>query len=177
MDGLQNWRQQREAIVVFQGEALTIGALIERARAGGENTPAAHIGLRHTAADNARACVALLSAGESATECWRFGVLQTLDDYTSALRRGGTPLASAVFDDEPTTTGSAELDAAFAALAAHLAARDGWNPPPWTRDPRRRTTAWYPAVPAIFRAEAQRDSPPAFRERGIYITSRSLDRA
>jgi hypothetical protein len=169
--------QRREATVVFQGDALPIGALIERARAGAEGTPAAGVGLRHTAADNARACAALLATGESATECWRFGILQTLDDYTSALRRGGIPLASSVFADEPPATGSPEVDAAFAALADHLAARDGWDAAPWTRNPRRHTTAWYPSVPAIFRAEAERDSPPAFRKRGIYITSRSLDRA
>ncbi|WP_267879808.1 hypothetical protein [Gordonia otitidis] len=36
---------------------------------------------------------------------------------------------------------------------------------------------WYPGVPGIFRAEAERDSPRAFRQRGIFITKRSLNRA
>jgi len=32
-------------------------------------------------------------------------------------------------------------------------------------------------VPAIFREEAEQDSPRAFRQRGIFITDRSLSRA
>ncbi|MDR2372868.1 MAG: hypothetical protein LBD77_01940 [Bifidobacteriaceae bacterium] len=58
-----------------------------------------------------------------------------------------------------------------------MAERDGWPPPAWALNPLRRADAWFPAVPAIFRAEAERDSPRAFRERGIFITRRSLDRA
>jgi hypothetical protein len=100
-----------------------------------------------------------------------------LDDYTSVLRRGGPDLAAGVFTDEPPRTGSAHLDAAFAALADHLAERDQWTAPAWARDPSRHTTAWYPAVPAIFHADADKESPEAFRRRGILITSRSLARA
>ena len=133
--------------------------------------------MRHTAADNAARCAVLLAAGDSAEACWRFGILQTLDDYASTLRRGGTELAAEVFAAEPARTGSVQLDAAFAALADHLAERDGWTAPAWALDTARRTHGWYPAVPAIFRAEAERDSPRAFRQRGILVTGRSLDRA
>lgn len=122
-------------------------------------------------------CAALLAAGDSLDACWRFGILQTLDDYTSTLRRSGTTLAAEVFAAEPAPTGSVQLDAAFAALADYLAERDGWQAPDWAADAARRTDGWYPAVPAIFRAEAERESPRAFRERGILITGRSLDRA
>ena len=86
-------------------------------------------------------------------------------------------LAAQVFEAEPQPTGSASLDAAFAALADHLAERDGWPAPTWAMNPARRADGWYPAVPVIFRAEAERDSPRAFRQRGILVTGRSLDRA
>lgn len=163
--------------MVFQGEVLPIGALLERAQAAPAYKPSAGVGVRHTAAENAARCAVLLAAGDTAEAGWRFGILQTLDDYASTFRRGGVTLAAEVFSEEPASTGSARLDAAFAALADHLAERDGWTAPAWSLDPARRTDGWYPAVPAIFRAEAERDSPRAFRQRGILVTGRSLDRA
>lgn len=163
--------------MVFQGEVLSIGALLERAQAAPDYTPAAGVGVRHTAAGNAARSAELLLAGDTPETCWRFGILQTLDDYASTLRRGGPQLAAEVFRDEPEPTGSTQLDAAFAALADHLAERDDWTSPAWASDRWRRTESWFPAVPAIFRAEAERESPRAFRERGIFITARSLNRA
>lgn len=163
--------------MVFQGEVLPIGALLQRAQTAQASEPGTRVGVLHTAADNAARCAALLAAGDSPEVCWRFGILQTLDDYASTLGRGGTELAAQVFADEPQPTGSMQLDAAFAALADHLAERDGWPAPVWAADPQRQTEEWYPAVPAIFRAEAVQDSPRAFRQRGILITGRSLDRA
>lgn len=88
-----------------------------------------------------------------------------------------TLLAAEVFATEPVSTGSRRLDAGFAALADHLAERDGWEVPVWALDPARRTDGWFPAVPAIFRSEAEQESPRAFRNRGIFITGRSLGRA
>lgn len=163
--------------MTFQGEVLPIGALLERALATPAVQPSADVGVRHTAADNAARCAQLLASGETAETCWRFGILQTLDDYTSTRRRGGTALAAEVFTAEPATTGAEQVDAAFAALANHLAHRDGWPAPGWAADPARRTDGWYPSVPAIFREEAVSDGPPAFRARGIFITHRSLHRA
>ncbi len=163
--------------MVFQGEVLPIGALLERAQTAPAYEPSAGVGVRHTAADNAARCAVLLAAGDSPEACWRFGILQTLDDYASTLRRGGPTLAAEVFAAKPAPTGSARLDAAFAALADHLAEHDGWPAPVWAVDPARRTDGWYPEVPAIFQAEADGDSPRAFRERGILITRRSLNRA
>lgn len=163
--------------MVFQGEVLSVAALLDAARTTPEPAPSVGVGVRNTAAQNAAACRTLLAGGEGLDECWRFGILQTLDDYTSALRRGGPGLATGVFADEPPHTGSVEVDAAFAALADYLAERDGWQTPGWALDSSRRTTTWYPAVPAIFHADADRESPEAFRRRGILITSRSLARA
>ncbi|EWT03941.1 hypothetical protein N864_15830 [Intrasporangium chromatireducens Q5-1] len=163
--------------MTYQGEVLSIGALLERAQTGSATTPGAGVGVRHTAAGNAASCASLLAAGGSVESCWRFGILQTLDDYTSTLRRGGTALAAEVFASEPAPTGAIQLDAAFAALADHLAERDGWQTPAWALDPARQAEGWFPSVPAIFRAEAEQDSPRAFRQRGIFITGRSLSRA
>lgn len=162
---------------VYQGEVLSIEALLDAARTAPDASPSRSVGVRHTAAQNAEACLTLLAEGESLDGCWRFGVLQTLDDYSSVLRRGGPDLAARVFAVEPPRTGSPELDAAFAALGEYLAARDGWSAPAWVHDSSRGTDAWYPAVPAIFRADADRESPEPFRRRGIFITARSLARA
>lgn len=163
--------------MVFQGEALPIDALLKRSQTAPAYEPGVGVGVRHTAADNAARCAALLAAGDTPDACWRLGILQTLDDYASTLRRGGPALAAQVFEVEPQFTGSAQLDAAFAALADYLAERDGWATPAWAVDPARRVDGWYPAVPPIFRAEAERESPRAFRKRGILVTGRSLDRA
>lgn len=168
---------RREDAMVFQGEVLPIGALIEHAQATPAYEPAAGVGVRHTAASNARHCQDLLAGGDSIDACWRFGILQTLDDYTSTVGRSGVRLGAEVFAEVPARTGAEQIDAAFAALADYLAERDGWQAPAWVCDPSRRTSAWYPAVPEIFRAEADRDSPDAFRQRGIFITARSLNRA
>lgn len=163
--------------MVYRGEVLSVDALLGAARATPETAPDSSVGVRHTAAQNAAASRTMLAAGESLDACWRFGVLQTLDDYASTLRRGGSELARDVFAAEPPRTGSVEVDAAFAALAAYLSERDAWPIPTWALDSSRRTDGWYPGVPVIFRAEADRESPEAFRRRGILITSRSLARA
>ena len=161
----------------YKGTVLTISELLDRARTATEPKPRVDVGLRHEAASNAQRCAVLRSAGEGLGECWRFAILQTLDDYTSTLRRGGVELAAQVFTAEPPRTGSPEIDAAFAALAEHLADRDGWNPPVWVLDPTRRVERWYATVPRIFHRDAERESPQAFRTRGIYITEQALARA
>lgn len=162
---------------MFRGEVLSVKELQERALAEPDQALGAGAGVLHSAAGNAAYCSRLLAAGDSLDACWRFGVLQTLDDYNSTLHRGGTGLAAQVFTDPPDPTGSVEVDAAFAALAEHLAERDGWDVPAWVQDSWRVAAGWLPSVPSIFHADALRESPRAFRERGIFITARSLDRA
>ena len=136
-----------------------------------------HIGLTGTAVDGARAAADLIAVGEPLIEAWRFGILHTVDTYDSARRRGGTELAAQVFAEEPPPTGSIHVDAAFAALARHLADRDGWPQPAWTMRPERVSSGWYvaarPAIEAMIRAE----TPPIFREHGVFIAANDLDRA
>lgn len=161
----------------FQGEVLSVAQMLEAVNTAPAYMPGVGVGVLHTAAGNARHCADLLTAGDSLESCWRFGVLQTLDDYTSTLQRGGIVLAAQVFTDEPALTGAVQIDAAFAALADYLAERDGWDAPAWVSDPARRTSGWYPSVPGIFRADADEESPRAFRDRGIFVTELSLARA
>ncbi|QZQ53734.1 hypothetical protein KZI27_00390 (plasmid) [Curtobacterium sp. TC1] len=163
--------------MAFQGEVLSVSELMRRSDAQSHVVPT-DAGVRHTAAANAARITDLLRAGEPAAAAWRFGILQTLDDYRSTLRRGGATAAAGVFADEPALTGSQELDAAFAALADHLAATDGWTPPEWAAQPARSLPgAWFATTPDLFRDEAVSDSPPAFRKRGIFITRYALSRA
>lgn len=164
---------------VFQGEVLPLADFIAQAKAAEPLSQELYsdIGLRHTAQGNAAVCASMISAGRSLDECWRFGILQTLDDYASTLRRGGKELAQLVFSPEPATTGAPELDAAFAALAEHLATRDGWAAPQWAFNAERSVHEWFPAVPSIYRQFALEQSPAAFRSRGIFITDTSLARA
>ncbi len=114
--------------MAFQGVILSVGALIERFQTETDPapTPAASVGLPHSAADNAARCSELIAAGEDAADSWRFEISQTLDDYTSTLRRGGPQLAARVFDREPQRTGSDDVDAAFAALATCPSVMGGW---------------------------------------------------
>lgn len=166
--------------MAYQGTRLSIEALIAISSASGGSdvtTPKSPFGVRHTAHGNARYCAELIEAGEPVNSGWRFGVLQTLDDYRSTVARGGVQLGAGVFANAPEPTGSAELDAAFAALAEFLAERDGWAVPSWATARGRLQVDWYPDVPDIFREEAKESSPPSFRSRGIYITDRSLARA
>ena len=161
----------------YKGTVLTISELLDRARTATEPKPRVDVGLGAAAGWSAERCGWLGSGGEGWGEWWRFGILQTIDDYTSTWRRGGVELAARVFPAEPPRTGSPEIDAAFAALAEHLADRDGWNPPAWALDPTRKVDRWYATVPRVFHRDAERESPRAFRTRGIYITEHALGRA
>ncbi|WP_058234328.1 hypothetical protein [Devriesea agamarum] len=159
---------------------LSVGELLEQSYAASlreqQRGPVGSV--RHTAAMNAVECQRIIEQRKPDTDCWRFGILQTLDDYTSAQRRGVD--ARAVFGEAPGPTGSRRVDVAFAALADYVAERDGWEAPGWARRPGMvldGQDAWFPDVPAMFRGQAVMESPRAFRERGIFITGRSLWRA
>jgi hypothetical protein len=129
------------------------------------------IGLVSDAADEAERVARLVAADDPIDACWHLGILQTIDVYESARRRGGVDLAAAVFTREPPATESARLDAAFAGLAEWLATRDGWEAPGWTQEPGRFTSSWladrYSVPPFI----------PEFSAHGIQVNERALSRA
>jgi len=160
-----------------RGGFLSVGELIALARTAPEpRLVPDERGMVHTAAGNAAWCPAMLARGDTLDDLWRFCVLQTLDDYTSTLRWGGAQEAARVFAEEPAPTGAQQVDAALAALAEHLAERDGWEAPAWAGDPAR-TTTWYPDLLEMDRHEATHHGPKAFRRHGVFITHRALGRA
>ena len=121
--------------------------------------------------------VDLLASGEPLPAVWRFCLLQLMDDYDQELRLAGAGRASARFKQEPPATGSAEVDAALAAFAEHLARRDGWPVPGWARKPGRYAARWWFVTPLQgFHATALQESPASFRTRGVFVTAGALSR-
>jgi hypothetical protein len=79
--------------------------------------------------------------------------------------------------DEPAPTGDERYDAYLAALAEHIAGVEGLKLPQWTRDDNRFLDRfWFVSEVTGFRAIAIAQSPAAFRRRGIFISSGSLER-
>lgn len=103
-------------------------------------------------------------------------VLQLLDDYERAIRNG-MATGAALFRDPPPGTGDSGVDAALAALAEHLARRDGWQAPDWTLDERRYAEPWwFVSGVRAWHALALVESPLAFRKRGVFLTASALER-
>jgi hypothetical protein len=133
----------------------------------------ASLSARAAAAEAAR----MLAVGEPLKHVWRYTVVQLLDDATSILRHHGIEAAAAIWRDEPEPTGDVRVDAAFAALAEHLARRDGWPVPRWALDPSRETPKWWfvTDLPGLH-PRALVESPLSFRKRGVFITRDALVR-
>lgn len=119
----------------------------------------------------------MLDAGESLDAVWRFVIVQLLDDYSARLRHADVAAAASLFTEEPAPTGDVRVDAALAALAEHLARRDGWRVPRWVAGQSRYTPRWW-FVTGLrgLHPRALRESPLSFRERGVFITSGALSR-
>lgn len=134
--------------------------------------------IRATAATEVGEAARMLGAGTPLIQIWRYTILQTLDLYESRLRRLGVTQAAEVFQEEPPLTGDSRVDAAFAALAEHLARREGWDVPVWAMSPERTTLEWW-FIDSLLghRAFALRESPLSFRKRGVFIGERALERA
>jgi hypothetical protein len=132
---------------------------------------------RYTARDAALVASELIRDGAPRTEIWRHAVLQLLDEYLSQVRRGDVASGVELFRDSPDPTGDRAVDAALAGLVEHLARRDGWQPPPWIDDPTRETLRfWFVDDLPGLRAWALRESPAAFRRRGVFIGENALER-
>ena len=130
------------------------------------------------AADAARLADEMLTQGDTLQAVWKYSIIQLLDDYSHDLGRNGAEVASRRFTDEPALTQAAEVDAAIAALAEHLARRDGWTPPAWARKPGRYSQKWWFVTPLRgMHPTALQESPPSFRTRGVFITAGALSRA
>lgn len=75
--------------------------------------------------------------------------------------------AEQIWMTAPTPTGDVRVDAALAALAEHLARRDGWRVPAWVREPAREAVPWW-FVTELWglHPRALVESPSSFRRRG-----------
>lgn len=127
--------------------------------------------LRRAVAEAARR----VSASDPLKLVWRYPLLQLLDDYTSAVAQLGIEVGASVWADEPPRTGEPRVDAAFAAMAEHLARRDGWPVPAWASDPSRETPEWWFVTDLVgMHPTALVESPLSFRKRGVFITRDAL---
>ncbi|MEV6924088.1 hypothetical protein AB0M46_06185 [Dactylosporangium sp. NPDC051485] len=79
-----------------------------------------------------------------------------------------------LLDDEPAATGDEHWDVFLAALAEHLAARDGSAGPPWAEQ-RSLDRFWFPFNTRAARVDAVVHTPAAFRRRGVYVAPGELE--
>jgi hypothetical protein len=71
---------------------------------------------------------------------------------------------------EPPGTGDERWDVLLAALAEHLAARDGRGAPAWS-EARRLRRFWFPFNTPAARVDAVVHAPAAFRRRGVFVSA------
>ena len=108
-----------------------------------------------------------------AGEDLRFAVREFLDEFAV---RGRDGLRARALEDEPATI-DPQADAYLGALGEHLAREHDLAPPQWALDERRTLDRmWFPGVAPGFRPTALRESPAAFRSRGIFIARGALAR-
>jgi hypothetical protein len=79
-----------------------------------------------------------------------------------------------LLDSEPPGTADERWDVFLAALAEHLAARDGRAAPPWAEQ-RSLRQLWFPFNTRAARVDALVHAPAAFRRRGVYVAPQELD--
>lgn len=133
--------------------------------------------MAHSVQAAAAAARGMLRGGEALHDIWRLCVLQLLDEYESTRRHDGLKEAASLLAHPPDRTGDDRVDAAFAALAEHLARRDGFSVPHWATELDRTTGTWWFVVtlPGLH-PRALVESPLSFRKRGVFITSAALER-
>ncbi|HET9894952.1 MAG TPA: hypothetical protein VFQ44_08445 [Streptosporangiaceae bacterium] len=113
--------------------------------------------------------LALLMTGADESGRWRL-VAEFLEDY-----RWEPPEARpALLAGEPQQTGDERWDVFLAALAEHLAARDGRGAPAWAEG-RSLRKLWFPFNTRAARVDALVHAPAAFRRRGVYVAPEELE--
>jgi hypothetical protein len=100
---------------------------------------------------------------------WRL-VAEFLEEYSWEL----APARLALLDEEPAGTGDERWDVFLAALAEHLAARDGRSGPAWAES-RSLRRLWFPFNSRAARVDAVVHAPAAFRRRGVYVAPQELE--
>lgn len=109
----------------------------------------------------------LAAAGDDGHR-WRL-VAEFLEEY----RHEPAADRAALLADEPPSTGDERWDVFLAALAEHLATRDGRGAAAWAGE-RRLTVFWFPFNSAAARVDAVVHAPASFRSRGIFVAPQEL---
>ncbi len=110
-----------------------------------------------------------LLAGAGESRRWRL-VAEFLEEYS--WEPAGARLA--LLGPEPADTGDERWDVFLAALAEHLAAREGRSAPEWVES-RSLRRFWFPFNTRAARADALVHAPAAFRRRGVYLAAQELE--
>jgi hypothetical protein len=110
-----------------------------------------------------------LMAGSDESRRWRL-VAEFLEDY----RWEPLDTRASLLEDEPAPTGDEHWDVFLAALAEHVAARDGHAAPSWV-ERRSLRRLWFPFNTRAARVDALVHAPAAFRRRGVYVAPQELE--
>jgi hypothetical protein len=110
----------------------------------------------------------LLSHADEQTK-WRL-VAEFLEEY----RWEPVETRFALLTAEPAPTRDEQWDVFLAALAEHLAARDGHGGPAWAES-RSLRRLWFPFNTRAARTDALVHAPAAFRRRGVYVAAQELE--
>ncbi len=113
--------------------------------------------------------LANLLTGTDESRRWRL-IAEFLEEY----RWEPAKTRFALLVHEPAGTGDEHWDVFLAALAEHLAARDGRAAPPWVES-RSLRRFWFPFNTRAARVDAVVHAPAAFRRRGVYVAAQELE--
>jgi hypothetical protein len=111
----------------------------------------------------------LASANSDDDLCWRL-IAEFLEEY----RHESIEARRALLEPEPASTNDERWDVFLAALAEHLAARDGRRGPLWSEQ-RSLGQFWFPFNTRAARVDAIVHAPAAFRRRGVFVAPQELD--
>lgn len=110
-----------------------------------------------------------LARKDGDSERWRL-IAEFLEEY----RHEPPDIRRSLVADEPPPTGDERWDVFLAALAEHLAARDGRGVEPWAYE-RRLDQFWFPFNTPSARVDAFVHGPASFRARGIFVAPQNLE--
>lgn len=117
-----------------------------------------------------------LASSVSEGEDFRFVLREFLDDVNLVAATRPQDLVTLVAE-RPEALDHAGQHAFLGGLAEHLAMIFGLERPRWSVAPDRFLQAWwFPAENPAYDAVAIRESPPAFRRRGIFLPASMLER-
>jgi hypothetical protein len=109
----------------------------------------------------------LTGADDSAR--WRL-VAEFLEEY----RWEAGESRAGLLEEEPASTGDEHWNVFLAALAEHVAARDGRDGPVWAGS-RSLRRFWFPFNGRAARVDAVVHAPAAFRRRGVFVARQELE--